>query len=343
MERLNHRMHNKLIVADNQATILGGRNIGDEYMGINETFNFHDLDVLGVGPVARQASQVFDNFWNSQWVASASALRPSFSMYNLDPILNPVERRLQSYQLKLTGLEPRDWRRELANLPLKLSIGTSRVLTDAPDTNVVSHRMPKAVRDFISTAATEVLLVNAYIIFDTHTLDAIQALSRRGVRVRILTNSLASQDVPAVNSHYKQWRKPLIEAGVELYEIRHDAEVLRTIVDTPPVQAEFMGLHTKAIVVDRARVFIGSMNLDPRSMEFNSEMGALIESIDLADKLAAVIERDMTTANSWRVEKDRDGQLRWVAGDQVLTSQPARNFWQRVQDWLFMLFPKNLY
>ena len=80
LERLNHRMHNKLIVADNQVTILGGRNIGDEYLGINEAFNFHDLDVLGVGPVARQASKVFDNFWNSQWVASASALRPPFSI-----------------------------------------------------------------------------------------------------------------------------------------------------------------------------------------------------------------------------------------------------------------------
>ncbi len=138
------------------------------------------------------------------------------------------------------------------------------------------------------------------------------------MRVRILTNSLASQDVPAVNSHYKHFRKPLVEAGVELYEIRPDAAILRTVVDTPPTRAEFMGLHTKALAVDRRRVFIGSMNLDPRSMELNSEMGAVIESADFGEKLAGLIERNLQPENSWKVELDPEGELRWVAGDQVL-------------------------
>jgi putative cardiolipin synthase len=343
MERLNHRMHNKLLVADNQVAVLGGRNIGDEYFGMNEAFNFHDLDFIGVGPVARQASTVFDNFWNSDMVASASALRPPFSIYDLDPILNPVERRLQSHQLKLVGTEPRKWDREIEGLPANLSIGTSRVLTDLPDRDSVVHHMPKAVREFMSTATQEVLLVNAYIILDEKTLECIRGLTARGVQVRILTNSLASQDVPAVNSHYKRFRKPLLEAGVELYEIRPDAAILRTVVDTPPTRAGFMGLHTKALAVDRRRTFIGSMNLDPRSMEFNSEMGAMIESADFGDQLARLIERNMQPENSWRVEVDPEGELRWVAGDQVFTDQPALSFWQRVQDWLFMLFPKNLY
>ena len=213
MERLNHRMHNKLIVADNQVAILGGRNIGDEYFGMNEPFNFHDLDVVGVGPVARQASRVFDNFWNSEMVASASALRPPFSIYDLDPILNPVERRLQSHQLKLVGTEPRRWDREIEGLPANLSIGTSRVMTDLPDRDSVAHHMPKAVRELMSTATQEVLLVNAYIILDEKTLECIRGLTARGVRVRILTNSLASQDVPAVNSHYKHCRKPSSKPG----------------------------------------------------------------------------------------------------------------------------------
>jgi putative cardiolipin synthase len=230
-ERLNHRMHNKLIIADNQAVILGGRNIGDEYMGMNEAYNFHDLDILGVGPVARQASKIFDNFWNSQWVASASALRPPLSIYDLDPVLNPVERRLEAHQVKLVGIQPRNWSQEVEGLPAKLSIGTSRVLTDMPDKDIVSHHMPNALRDFMSTATHELLVVNAYIIFDAKTFDVIRKLTARGVRVRILTNSLASQDVPAVNSHYKKWRKPLIEAGVALHEIRHDAAILRTVVD----------------------------------------------------------------------------------------------------------------
>ena len=163
------------------------------------------------------------------------------------------------------------------------------------------------------------------------------------MKVRILTNSLASHDVPAVNSHYKKWRKPLIKAGVELYEIRPDAAIRKTIADTPPVESKFMGLHTKAIVVDRERVFIGSMNLDPRSYQINSEMGVVIESPDLAQKLASVMDRGMSPDNSWRVEINMDGALRWISGAQVLTRQPARNFMQRVEDIIFMLFPKDFY
>ena len=104
-----------------------------------------------------------------------------------------------------------------------------------------------------------------------------------------------------------------------------------------------MGLHTKAIVIDRTRVFIGSMNLDPRSAEINSEMGVVVDSPGLAQALATTMERDMRPENSWRVELDADGRLRWVAGDQVLTSQPARSFWQRVEDVIFMAFPKDIY
>jgi len=159
----------------------------------------------------------------------------------------------------------------------------------------------------------------------------------------MLTNSLASHDVPAVNSHYKQWRRSLLEAGVELHEMRPDAAVQPVLVDTPPTRAEFMGLHVKAMTIDRERVFIGSMNLDPRSWGINSEMGVVVDSPSLAAALAASMERDMQPENSWRVTLGADGAIRWVAGDQALTSQPARSFWQRVQDVVFMAFPRDLY
>jgi putative cardiolipin synthase len=149
--------------------------------------------------------------------------------------------------------------------------------------------------------------------------------------------------VPAVNSHYKQWRKPLLEAGVELHEMRHDAAVQPLLADTPPTRAEFMGLHVKAMVIDRQRVFIGSMNLDPRSWDLNSEMGVVVESEGLARALAAAMERDMRPENAWRVTLGPDGEPRWTAGDATLTSQPARSFWQRVEDVIFMAFPRDLY
>jgi putative cardiolipin synthase len=163
------------------------------------------------------------------------------------------------------------------------------------------------------------------------------------VKVRLLTNSLASQDVPAVNSHYKRWRKPLVRAGVDLYEARADAAVGPTLADTAPVHAQFMGFHVKAIVVDRERLFVGSMNLDPRSQELNSEMGVVIDSAPLARQIADLMQQDMQPANAWHVTLSERGRLRWTADGEALTRQPARSAWQRAQDLFFMLFPRNLY
>ncbi len=193
------------------------------------------------------------------------------------------------------------------------------------------------------TKRREVLVTNAYIIPDEKTVGEIAGLVRGGVRFRVLTNSLASHDVPAVNSHYKAWRKPLLAAGVELHEMRHDAAVQSTLADTAPVKAGFMGLHVKAMVIDRERVFIGSMNLDPRSTGLNSEMGVVVESAGLARELAAAMERDMAAGNAWRLTLDERGEVLWTAGEMRTSIQPARSLWQRVQDVVFMLFPRDLY
>ena len=187
------------------------------------------------------------------------------------------------------------------------------------------------------------LITNAYVIPDDGFITELRRLTARGVRVRLLTNSLASHDVPAVNSHYERWRGPLVEAGVELHELRADAAIRRDVVDTAPVQGQFVGLHTKAMVIDGRRSFIGSMNLDPRSEEINSEMGVVIDSEPLAQALAAYMAHDMTGANSWRVERDGDQGLRWVSDAGTLTRQPARNAWQRVENLFFKLLPPRLY
>jgi putative cardiolipin synthase len=125
--------------------------------------------------------------------------------------------------------------------------------------------------------------------------------------------------------------------------MRADAAVQPLLADTPPTKARFMGLHVKAMVIDRERVFIGSMNLDPRSWDINSEMGVVIDSPALAGALAASMERDMQPENAWRVVIGDDGDIRWVAGERVLAAQPARSFWQRVEDLVFMMFPRDLY
>jgi putative cardiolipin synthase len=217
------------------------------------------------------------------------------------------------------------------------------VLTDVPVANEVRHRMPRAIHDLLASAKRELLITNSYVIPGDDDIALYRDLQARGVKVKILTNSLASQDVPAVNSHYKRWRKPLVQAGVELYEWRPDATLGPMLADTPPVQSKFVGLHVKAIVVDRERVFVGSMNLDPRSEELNSEMGVVVESVPLALQLAGIMECDMQPANAWRVTVNEEGALRWTADGPPLTRQPAQSTWQRIQDTVFMLFPRNLY
>ena len=135
----------------------------------------------------------------------------------------------------------------------------------------------------------------------------------------------------------------MLKAGVSLYEIRHDAQIQSLVSDTPPTHAKFMGLHSKAMVTDHQHVYIGSMNFDPRSAQINTEMGVFIESQGLAEALTELIERDMQPANSWQVELDENEELRWVNDKQTVTSQPARSWWQRVQDVIFMAFPKEYY
>ncbi len=344
LERVNQRMHNKAMIVDNRAAILGGRNIGDDYMGLHAEFNFHDLDVLGVGPVARQASAVFDLYWNSEWVMPASALRLPTTQGDLDAARVRLVQQLESTaSLERFALAPQSWSAELAALMKRFHFGTSRVETDRPVNGSIRQEMLEEIFALMQGAQRELLIINAYIIPGDRSIELLQKLRQRGVTMKILTNSLASHDVPAVNSHYKQWRKQILEAGVELHEIRHDAAIQPLVSDTPPTKAGFMGLHSKAMVIDRQRVYIGSMNFDPRSAFINTEMGLIVDSADLAKALTTLIERDMEPANSWRVELDDAGELRWTNDRETVTRQPARDWWQRVEDVIFMMFPKELY
>jgi putative cardiolipin synthase len=344
MKQLNQRMHNKALIVDNRAVIIGGRNIGDEYMGLNPEFNFHDIDVLGIGPVARQTSDIFDQYWNSDWVLPAAALRMEISPEQMAEGSADLQLLLADDQsLANFPLEPQSWSAELDALQGKLQIGTSQVVSDLPADNVIQHVMLEQIRSMMQTPQAELTIVNAYIIPADNGIAILDELTRRDVDIVILTNSLASHDVPAVNSHYKGWRKPILKSGAELYELRHDAEIQALVSDTPPTQAEFIGLHSKAMVVDREYVFIGSMNFDPRSALTNTEMGVFIRSPALGEELARLIERDTLPANSWQVELSEDGKLSWTNDEETVTSQPARDWWQRVQDVIFRAVPKGYY
>ena len=344
-KRLNRRMHNKQLVVDNRVAIIGGRNLGDEYFGLNPEFNFHDLDVLGVGPVARQASQVFDRYWNSEWVRAIPKLATEGDIPPEDELsAGAIRNMMANPSLQAIEAHRTDWTAQIAGLPGLLAAGRSEVHTDSPARDVeTTNHMPDAIRALMRSANSELLITNAYIIPDANFMADLHELGDRGVKVRILTNSLASHDVPAVNSHYEKWREPILVTGAQLYELRSDAEMRGELAEIAPLRAEFVGLHTKAMVIDRRRAFIGSMNLDPRSEIHNSEMGVIVDSPPLAEKLAERMLRDMDGANSWQVVRTDDGELRWRSSAGELTSQPARSFLQRVENVIFKFFPVDLY
>jgi putative cardiolipin synthase len=160
----------------------------------------------------------------------------------------------------------------------------------------------------------------------------------RGVRVVIVTNSLATNNHIVAHTGYRRWRRAVLGAGVELYELRADAAALSYYV-TPPVASDHLGLHTKALVVDRKRAFVGSPNVDPRSMELNTEIGVLGESEEFAARVAALIERDIAPDNAWRVRMDDEGWLTWSTDDRVVRRQPAKGFRQRAIEFLLNLLP----
>jgi putative cardiolipin synthase len=315
--RLNHRMHNKMIAADNAVALIGGRNIADHYFGVHEESNFRDLDIGAVGPVVRKISTSFDVFWNSEWAYPVAAIvkrdeRPTLA--DLQAQAEAVRARLaeQPYPLSLEeGVE--EVTGGVSALPSRFTWARGRILVDDPDeltergsaTGVIT-----ALRDQMDSMNEELLIEAAYFVPLERGVERLRQLTSRGVRVRILTNSLASNDVAAAHSGYEEFREDLLEAGVELYELRPDSDEI--IRGWSVVAGESRSLlHTKALVWDRDTLFIGSLNLDPRSTDINTELGLLVESEALARQVAAYMDQGASLNNAYRVQLDADGDLVW--------------------------------
>jgi len=340
MERLNTRMHDKLQIADGRAAIIGGRNIGDHYFGLGHSANFRDLDVLGIGPVALQANDMFDQLWNSEMMVSAENLKTKADPEKAREAWENIRKNTrEAPELEAFPREVKDWSAEFKALLDELHFGKSMIVYDRIDGTTVQQDVFAGMFNFLGRAQEELLITNAYIIPGQTAIDFLQVLADRGVKIRMLTNSLASHDTPAVNAHYQHWRDDLVNAGVDLYELRKDPAIAKGIVDVPPVESEFTSLHTKAVVIDSELVFIGSMNMDPRSANINTEMGAVIQSPGLAGELRSIMLRDMRSDNAWRVTLDEDGELLWTNSDETVDKQPSRGFMNRVMNTILRIVP----
>jgi putative cardiolipin synthase len=342
IEQLNHRMHNKLIVADNRFAIVGGRNIGNEYFGLNPKHNFTDFDVVAFGAVAKKVSASFDLYWNNPWAYPGEALLQNYKDRELLPqLLEELQAELEKKKEKLVVFQQQNPDRNalLAKLEHTMKSGTATVIYDEP---LVGEEIPPAQLIKTLGALTvntqhELLISTPYFIPHDDFYNDVPAKISKGVRVVVLTNSLGATNHPIVHSGYKRHRKKVLEMGVELFEMRHDASA-RGKFDTPPVQSKAFGLHAKYMVIDRRFTFVGSLNLDPRSIYLNTEMGMIIDSVKLSQAVAEEFEEEMKPENAWQVLLDDKGRLYWKAGDTIIRKEPARNAWQRFQAWIFGLF-----
>ena len=341
-KRANRRMHNKSFTIDNQITVVGGRNIADEYFGVKEDGEFLDFDVIGLGPVAAKVSMVFDQFWNDERSIPLAGVVKEYSREDLDKARKSIS---ESTIAKARAAEVRSTSAELVQnlfdggVPMISAVGT--VITDDPQklANPVGDEsfmvVARDLAEAINAAESEVIVLTPYFVPGKDGIEFWRRVTDRGVRVVLVTNSLAANNHTAVHSGYSRYRKAAIEAGIELYEARASATA------TPGMT---LTMHTKAFTIDRRRAFVGSLNVDPRSLEINTEMGLIIESEELATRMAEAIELALPE-QAWRVELDPKGKLQWTStidGNLVIeNSEPEVGGWRKFKAWFLKIAPEN--
>jgi cardiolipin synthase C len=345
--RINHRMHNKLFVADNALAVTGGRNIGDEYFMSGTAANFIDLDVLATGVVVRDLSEAFDVYWNSEHTypigsvagraADVAAARRSF------------ERRVQAAASEW-AVEPRDMfgrpsvARQLDAGRLSLHHAPARVLVDTPDkVRRTRTQSPEGTAFFeavkmMRSARSEVLMASPYFIPGERGVELMRETVGHGVRMSVLTNAADATDEPLVHFAYARYRHEMLRAGVQIYEL--GGQLVRQSNELGIFGSSAGRLHAKVAVIDRRWVLVGSMNLDARSARANTEVSLSIESPGLAGELSSLVERGGHLAGAYKLRLAQDGDhIEWVSRNgehEVVTrDEPGATPLSRL--WLWML------
>lgn len=332
-QRIQQRMHNKVLVADNALAITGGRNLGNEYFGQGETSNFLDLDVLAAGRIVGQLSRSFDAYWRHPMAYPVRTLLSPAELQSFDAAAQPAPAPQDMAHAGEPTQAPQEppgpaAARVMPTAPpgagtiaediqagrLQLIWAPSALLVDAPskiapeDGEESEETVVSGLLNLIDTTRSDLLIVSPYFVPGERMMQTFTALRERGVHVRVLTNSLASNDAPLAHVGYARYRKALLAAGVELFELRSSGEGdgrVRLIGSTPGSRSS---LHSKALVVDGRLAVVGSMNLDLRSSIQNTEVGLIVRSAALSRALTGHIERAI--AQSYRLEL-RDGQVLW--------------------------------
>ncbi|MFJ3483896.1 phospholipase D family protein [Pseudomonas sp. NPDC090202] len=350
----HRRMHNKLWLADSAVAIVGGRNLGDEYFDAEPNLNFTDIDMLGVGPVAEQLSHSFDQYWNSTlskpvddflyWPPdtkdlAAARVRLSASLEKAHIEKKALYERLMAYK---TQPRLKTWLNELiwAHNQALWDAPTKVLSRDEPDPHLL---LTTQLAPDLRNVHQELMMISAYFVPGQQGLTYLTGLSDSGVSVSLLTNSLEATDVPVVHGGYAPYRKALLAHGVKLFELRrqpgdpgsHRGSGPGFLRAKPFRGGSESSLHSKAMIFDRQKIFVGSFNFDPRSVLWNTEVGVLVDSPELTNYLRELALQGMAPAISYQVKLEND-RLVWVTEDngQIHTlHKESGDWWRRLNAW----------
>lgn len=348
LRRVNRRMHNKSFTVDNRVTIIGGRNIADEYFGAREDSAFGDMDVIGIGPIVQDVADMFDTYWRHVTaVPLAGFIKP---LKDPQAALDEYRQRLKAADEKLvqTRYAKAVIDRAYEGIQDKLDDirwSPYKLVYDTPDKGIKnkadeSEMIITPLIESLSTVERELMIVSPYFVPQKELTQGLIDATNDGIEVSVLTNSLAANNQKTVHGGYAPSRKPLLKAGVILYEVRPDAQVAGTeFVDASSARAT---LHTKAYVLDRREVFIGSFNFDPRSAFINTEMGVLIDDPQLGADFMNGLEAALPRA-VWKVSLDDKNKLKWTGlnGDETVTytKEPMTSWWNRFMAGFYRILP----
>ncbi|CAD6547800.1 Cardiolipin synthase C [Paraburkholderia hiiakae] len=364
VDQFTRRMHNKATIVDNEMAIVGGRNLGDEYFNASPTLDFRDLDVLTAGPVAQSISASFDEYWNSSISYPLSVLNhQKFDAHDLDTARDDLRKHwlesAEPYNAKPLNATP--LAQQVAGNTLGLVWAKWEFVADSPGKIAGSEKgelgdAMRALLERIHQAQSSVLVFSPYFVPHDTGVQTIRALTSHGVRVAILTNSLAATDAVAVQAGYSPYRVPLLEAGAELYEFKpqqpeHTDQRRFGVVGS----RSRASLHAKAYVIDDSTLVIGSLNLDPRSARLNTELALTVESPPIAHEVADLFKRATSPQVSYHVTLATPAQLAQLQGMPVNSPlvwtdeengmirtynlDPGAGFYRNVLTGLFLLLP----
>ena len=343
----NRRMHNKSFTVDNQMSVVGGRNIADEYFQLKTDSVFVDFDVLALGPIAAEISETFDIYWNHSRAVPMHQIADNKEGEELETVRADIAEEFDgTYDAVYKQALESQLLQDLMADRQPLFAANARVLSDSPDKlihDIHEDHMQLAtdLLDVLLSARQEVIFISPYYVPGEGGVQLVRDLVNKGVRVIILTNSLASNNHVPVHGGYARYRKDVIRAGAELYEARANAAREVEETDEGP---DTMTLHTKAFLIDRRYLFVGSLNLDPRSIEINAEMGLLIDSADMVGDFSSGIDARLD-AVAWRVLLNDKGNLEWhgrINGEEVIeTKEPLASPWLRFKAWFMRIAPES--